>query len=399
MRRLPDTIWILQFSGTQYKVFWLHRRNAELCEAPPCIGNNNFFHTLVKGLIMSDSPKSKYCEAGVDIDKGNAFVKGIRGLVASTHQRGVLNDIGGFSSFFAIDTNTYANPVIVSSTDGVGTKLAVAQLCNKHDTIGIDLVAMCVNDIIVGGARPLCFLDYFSVGKLDLHIATEVVKGIAEGCRQAKCSLVGGETAEMPGLYRGDDYDLAGFVVGIVNRDAIIDGSEIRVGNKIIGLAASGLHSNGFSLVRKICFDNLGLSVDQKMEEFGCTLGEELLRPTRIYVQAVLGVLKHFKINGMVHNTGGGFVDNVPRILPRSCKAVIDRSSWTIPPVFPFLAEKGEVTRDEMFRTFNMGIGLMAIVEDAVVDDVIHHFGALGEKASVIGEIVATENDQVELIN
>ncbi len=351
---------------------------------------------------MTDSKKSKYSEAGVDIDKGNAFVKGIKDIVASTHQRGVLNDIGGFSSLFAIDTLTYDQPVIVSSTDGVGTKLAIAGLCNKHDTIGIDLVAMCVNDIIVGGAKPLCFLDYFSVGKLDIHTATEVVKGIAEGCRQAKCSLVGGETAEMPGLYSGDDYDLAGFVVGIVNRDAIIDGSEIKVGNKIVGVASSGLHSNGFSLVRQVCFKDLGLSVEQQIEEFGCTLGEELLKPTRIYVQSVLGVLKHYKINGMVHNTGGGFIDNVPRILPRSCKAVIDCSSWKIPPIFTFLSEKGNIPMDEMYRTFNMGIGLMAIVEESVAEDVVHHFGAMGEQAAIIGEIVNTENgeeEQVELIN
>jgi phosphoribosylformylglycinamidine cyclo-ligase len=347
---------------------------------------------------MTDSAKSKYSQAGVDIDKGNAFVQGIKDIVASTHRRGVLNDIGGFSSFVAIDTNTYTHPVIVSSTDGVGTKLAVAQLCNKHDTIGIDLVAMCVNDIIVGGARPLCFLDYFSIGKLDLSIATEVIKGIAEGCRQALCSLVGGETAEMPGLYQGEEYDLAGFVVGIVNRDAIIDGSEIKVGNKIIGLAASGLHSNGFSLVRKVCFEELGLSVDQQMEEFGCTLGEELLRPTRIYVQSVLGVLKHFKINGMVHNTGGGFIDNVPRILPHICKAVIDPSAWKVQPVFTFLSEKGEIPMAEMYRTFNMGIGLMAIVEESVADDVLHHFGALGEQAMIIGEIVAREDDKDEQV-
>lgn len=353
-------------------------------------------------MTMTNPQTSKYSEAGVDIDKGNAFVKGIKDIVASTHQRGVLNDIGGFSSLFAIDTNTYKQPVIVSSTDGVGTKLAVAQLCNKHDTIGIDLVAMCVNDIIVGGAKPLCFLDYFSIGKLDLHIATEVVKGIAEGCRQSKCSLVGGETAEMPGLYQGDDYDLAGFVVGIVNRDAIIDGSEIKVGNKIIGVASSGLHSNGFSLVRKVCFQDLGLEVGQQIEELGCTLGEELLRPTRIYVQSVLGVLKHYPIHGMVHNTGGGFIDNVPRILPRSCKAVIDRSSWKVPPIFTFLAEKGNIPMDEMYRTFNMGIGLMAIVDESVADDVIHHFGAMGDQACVIGEIVTTDSDeeeQVELIN
>ncbi len=351
--------------------------------------------------LMTDL-SSKYSEAGVDIDKGNAFVRRIKDIVASTHQRGVLNDIGGFSSLFAIDTNAYKQPVIVSSTDGVGTKLAVAQLCNKHDTIGIDLVAMCVNDIIVGGAKPLCFLDYFSVGKLDVQVATDVVKGIAEGCRQAKCSLVGGETAEMPGLYHGEDYDLAGFVVGIVNRDAIIDGSEIRVGNKIVGVAASGLHSNGFSLVRKVCFQDLGLAVEQRIEEFGCTLGEELLKPTRIYVQAVLGVLKHYRINGMVHNTGGGFIDNVPRILPHTCKAIIDCSAWKIPPVFTFLAEKGNIPMAEMYRTFNMGIGLMAIVDTELADDVVQHFKAMGENAFIIGEIGVTDHEgqeQVELIN
>jgi phosphoribosylformylglycinamidine cyclo-ligase len=296
----------------------------------------------------------------------------------------------------------YTRPVLVSGTDGVGTKLKLAIEAKCHDGLGIDLVAMCVNDIIVGGAKPLCFLDYFSMGKLDIGIATDVVKGIAEGCRQAKCSLVGGETAEMPGLYQGEDYDLAGFVVGIVNRDAIIDGSDIRVGNKIIGVAASGLHSNGFSLVRKVCFQDCGLSVDQEIPEFGCTLGEELLRPTRIFVQAVLGVLKHYRINGMVHNTGGGFIDNVPRILPQNCKAIIDCSSWKMPPIFPFLAEKGKIPMAEMYRTFNMGIGLMAIVDEEVADDVAQHFHAMGENACIIGEIGMLDHEgqeQVELIN
>ncbi len=351
---------------------------------------------------MTESQKTKYTEAGVDIDKGNAFVRGIKEIVASTHQRGVLSDIGGFSALYAIDVNKYKKPVLVTSTDGVGTKLAVAHLCNKHDTIGIDLVAMCVNDIIVCGATPLCFLDYFAVGKLDLHIATEIVKGIAEGCHQAKCSLVGGETAEMPGLYRGDDYDLAGFVTGIVDRDAIIDGSDIRTGNVIIGLASSGLHSNGFSLVRKICFEELQLSVDQYIDELGCTLGEELLRPTRIYVQSVHNVLKNYRINGMVHNTGGGFIDNIPRILPTGYKAVIHTTSWPQPPIFNFLAEKGNVPAAEMYRTFNMGIGLMAIVDGAKAQDICHHFSALGEKAYVIGEILQKEENEsaaVELID
>lgn len=351
---------------------------------------------------MDKSQKSKYSEAGVDIDKGNLFVNKIKDVVASTHQRGVLNDIGGFSSLFAIDTEKYSKPVLVSSTDGVGTKLAVAHLCKKHDTIGIDLVAMCVNDIIVGGAAPLCFLDYFSVGKLDLEVATAIVDGIAEGCRQAKCSLVGGETAEMPGLYRDGDYDLAGFTIGIIDRDKIIDGSEIKVGDKIIGLASSGLHSNGYSLVRKICFEELKLTVGQKIDELGCTLGEELLKPTKIYVQSVLNVLKNYKINGMVHNTGGGFVDNIPRILPNGCKAIIDRASWPVPPIFTFLEKGGEVPRDEMYRTFNMGIGLMAIVSEESANDIAHHFKALGETPFLIGEITTGEPEseaKVELVN
>lgn len=345
---------------------------------------------------MTEPQKSRYSEAGVDIDKGNAFIKGIKEIVSSTHQRGVLSDIGGFSALYAIDLNKYKQPVLVTSTDGVGTKLAIAHLCNKHDTIGIDLVAMCVNDIIVGGATPLCFLDYFAVGKLDLTIATEIVKGIAEGCRQAKCSLVGGETAEMPGLYRNNDYDLAGFVTGMVDRDAIIDGSDIRVGNVIIGLASSGIHSNGYSLVRKICFEELQLTVDQHVEELGCTLGEELLRPTRIYVQSVQNVLRSYKINGMIHNTGGGFFDNIPRILPNGCKAVIHTSRWPQPPIFGFLASKGNVPPSEMYRTFNMGIGLMAVVNESQANDICHHFNAVGEMAYIIGEIVQKEETDTE---
>jgi len=350
---------------------------------------------------MTTPKSSKYSEAGVDIDKGNQFVDKIKETVASTHQRGVISDIGGFSSLFAIDTEKYKSPVLVTSTDGVGTKLAIAQLCGKHNTIGIDLVAMCVNDIIVGGATPLCFLDYFSVGKLDLEVASDIVDGIAEGCRLAKCSLVGGETAEMPGLYKQGDYDLAGFTVGIIDRDNIIDGSEIRVGNKILGLASSGLHSNGYSLVRKICFEDLSLKVDTHIEELGCTLGEELLKPTRIYVESVLNVMRNYRLYGMVHNTGGGFIDNIPRILPKSCMARIDRASWDVPPIFPFLQEGGEVPRDEMYRTFNMGIGLLVIVSEEMAEDIKHHFEAMGEKVYIIGEIDSHTDGQakVELIN
>ena len=332
---------------------------------------------------------SRYSESGVDIDKGNAFVSAIKPLVSETFRRGVLTDIGGFGGLFAIGDDRFPDPVLVSSTDGVGTKLKIANLCGKHDTIGIDLVAMCVNDIVVSGAKPLFFLDYFAVGKLEVPVAVDVVKGIAKGCSMANCSLIGGETAEMPGMYKEGDYDIAGFVVGIASRDKLIDGSDIKVGDKIIGLASSGIHSNGYSLVRKICFEELGMQVTDHVEEFGCTLGEELLRPTRIYAETVLNVLKHFKIAGMVHITGGGFYDNIPRVLPQGCQARIHRNNWPQPPVFEFLREKGGVSESEMFRTFNCGIGMVAIVDDKDSEDIRQQFSAMGENAFVIGEIEA----------
>ncbi len=337
---------------------------------------------------------NKYAEAGVDIDKGNLFISKIKDMVSETHRRGVLSDIGGFSGLFAIGNSEYSDPVLIASTDGVGTKLAIAKLCDKHDTIGIDLVAMCVNDVVVSGAKPLFFLDYFSVSKLDLEVATEVVKGIAQGCKIAQCSLIGGETAEMPGLYQPGDYDLAGFVVGIGDRNAIIDGSDIKVGNKIIGLASSGLHSNGYSLVRHVMFEQLGLTVDQEIEEFGCTLGEELLRPTRIYVDAITNILRRYPINGLVHNTGGGFIDNIPRILPGGCDAHLHPGSWPVLPVFSYLQEHGNISEEEMYRTFNMGIGMLAIVNEEHVEDILHQFTAIGEKAYLIGEITAAKGSQ-----
>jgi phosphoribosylformylglycinamidine cyclo-ligase len=347
---------------------------------------------------MTEPSSSKYTEAGVDIDKGNEFVNRIKNIVADTHGRGVLSDIGGFSGLFAIGNAGVEDPVLIASTDGVGTKLNIAKLCDKHDTIGIDLVAMCANDVVVSGAKPLFFLDYFSIGKLDVDQATEVVKGIAEGCKTAKCSLIGGETAEMPGLYKPGDYDIAGFVVGIADRNAIIDGNDIRVGNKIIGLASSGLHSNGYSLVRKICFEEMGRTVDEYIDEFGCTLGEELLRPTRIYVESVLNTLRNYKLNGIIHNTGGGFVDNVPRVLPAGCKTIIDAQSWPVPPIFTFLQHNGNIPVAEMYRTFNMGIGMMVIVNDDIVDDVLQQFRALGESPYVIGEILPTDDEDGEWV-
>ena len=338
---------------------------------------------------MSESETSRYSEAGVDIDKGNELVSRIKDIVTPTFGRGVLTDIGGFSGLFAIGSDQFDDPVLVSSTDGVGTKLNIAKLCNRHDTIGIDLVAMCVNDIAVGGAKPLFFLDYLSVGKLDIDVASDIIRGVAKGCEISRCSLIGGETAEMPGLYGEGDYDLAGFVVGIIERDKIIDGSDIKVGDQIIGLASSGLHSNGYSLVRKICFEELGHSVDDHIDELDCTLGEELLKPTRIYTESILNLNKNFKVSGLIHITGGGFIDNIPRVLPQGSRAIIHYESWNVPPIFNYLKEKGNISAREMCRTFNMGIGMVVVVDHEMLEDVMQHLTALGETPYHLGEITA----------
>ena len=338
---------------------------------------------------------SRYRASGVDIDKANQFVAAIKPIVATTFKRGVLTDIGGFGGLFALGADQYNDPVLVSSTDGVGTKLKIAVMCNRHDTIGIDLVAMCVNDIAVYGARPLFFLDYLGVGALELEKATEIIRGIAKGCEIAKCSLIGGETAEMPGMYSIGDYDLAGFVVGISERDKIIDGSEIKVGDKIIGLASNGIHSNGYSLVRKIFFDELHLSVHDHIPELGCTLGEELLRPTRIYSETILNLARHFKISGLVHITGGGFTDNIPRILPRGCDAEIEKGSWPVPRIFTLLQEKGNITEEEMSRTYNNGIGMMVVVDAKITKDVMEHLVALNESPYLIGEITVRNKKNI----
>jgi phosphoribosylformylglycinamidine cyclo-ligase len=275
-----------------------------------------------------------YKEAGVDLDAANELVDRIKPLVKSTFTASVITDVGGFGSLYSIGHLEYKKPVLVSSTDGIGTKLKVALLANKHDTVGIDLVAMSVNDILVQGARPLFFLDYLSIGRMNLDLVTEIITGIAEGCRQAKCSLIGGETAEMPDFYGEGEYDLAGFAVGVVEKDSIIDGSDIHVGDEIIGLASSGLHSNGYSLVRRIIFQNLSLSVNDVIPPGNCTVAEELLRPTRIYAEAVQVVLREFKISGMAHVTGGGFYDNLPRILPSACQAHLREGNWEVPSIF-----------------------------------------------------------------
>jgi len=338
-----------------------------------------------------------YKNAGVDIDKAEAFIQKIKPLVKATYRTGVLGEIGGFGGMFHLNVQKYRDPVLVSATDGVGTKIKIAILMDRHDTIGIDLVAMCVNDIIVHGAAPLFFLDYLAMGRLSDATATRIIEGIAQGCRLARCSLIGGETAEMPGIYQPGDYDLAGFVVGVVERDHIIDGSDIAVGHRLIGVASSGLHSNGFSLVRKVLFEHHGFLVTDEFPELGGLLGDELLKPTRIYVDTVLNLLRDFPLSGISHITGGGLTDNVPRILPKTCRAVIHRGSWTAPPIFRFIQEKGNVPADEMLRTFNNGVGLVLVVDKDLVADVLLRLQGLHEQAFVIGEILPRKNEEPAL--
>jgi phosphoribosylformylglycinamidine cyclo-ligase len=330
-----------------------------------------------------------YKDAGVDIEAGNSFVNMIKPLVKSTFRPEVMAEIGGFGGLFSLNASKYKNPVLVSGTDGVGTKLKIAFMADRHETVGIDLVAMCVNDIIVQGAEPLFFLDYLATGRLLPEKAAQIVKGIAEGCRQAGCALIGGETAEMPGFYADGEYDVAGFTVGVVDRENIIDGSSIAVGNRLIGIASSGLHSNGYSLVRKLVFERLGLSIDSPFPGTGRTVAEELLIPTRIYVRSMMNLLKDFKINGIAHITGGGLLENVPRILPRGCQALIQLDTWERPSLFNILQEAGNVERDEMYRAFNMGIGMVLAVTDNDAEDIIDRLKGLGDQAWTIGEIIA----------
>ncbi|MCK4466884.1 MAG: phosphoribosylformylglycinamidine cyclo-ligase [Desulfobacterales bacterium] len=329
-----------------------------------------------------------YADAGVDIDKADNFVATIKKIVKQTPRTGVMGDIGGFGGLYLLNLANVDSPVLVSSTDGVGTKLKIAFMMDKHDTVGIDLVAMCVNDIIVQGAKPLFFLDYLSTGKLNTQIATEIIKGIAEGCRQAECALIGGETAEMPGFYKENEYDLAGFSVGLVDNSKIIDGSETHVGNKVVGIASSGLHSNGYSLVRKICFDVLKLKIDDYVPELGQTLGEELLTPTKIYSAGIYRISKGLPIRGLAHITGGGIEDNMLRIIPKGCNVVMHKESWDVPSVFPFLKKAGNISDKEMIRTFNNGIGMIAIVPESSAQEMLQQLNAMKEKGFIIGEIV-----------
>jgi phosphoribosylformylglycinamidine cyclo-ligase len=329
-----------------------------------------------------------YRGAGVDIDAGNKFVDLIRPLVRKTFRTEVLTDIGGFGGLFALRAKQNKNPVLVSSTDGVGTKLKVAFMTGKHDTVGIDLVAMCVNDVVVLGAEPLFLLDYLATGKLALGVSTQIIKGLARGCIQAGCALIGGETAEMPSFYRDGEYDLAGFTVGVVEKSRMIDGSAIRAGDRLVGIASSGLHSNGYSLARKVFFDRMKLKPRSRVRGLSRPIGEELLVATKIYVKPLLDLIKRFPIHGMAHITGGGITDNLPRVIPPGCKAVIRRGSWPVHPIFKVLQEAGNVAEEEMLRTFNNGIGMILAVPPGVVEGVLARLKRWREKAYPIGEIV-----------
>ncbi len=331
---------------------------------------------------------SKYKNAGVDIDKATVFVEKIKPLIKRTHRKGVVGNIGSFGGLFHLDREKYKNPLLVSTTDGVGTKLNIAYAMDIHNTVGIDLVAMSVNDLIVQGAEPLFFLDYIATGKISLENSVEIIEGIVQGCKEAGCALTGGETAEMPGFYKENEYDLAGFCVGVVEYEKLIDGSEISVGDRIIGFASSGIHSNGLSLARDVLFNKGGLTVNDSVEGLDHSIGMELLIPTRIYVNTILNLIKNFNIKGIVNITGGGFIDNIPRIMPERCKAVIKKGTWTILPVFDIIAKIGDVDQMEMFRVFNMGIGMMIIVSEEDSKEILDRLKFLGETAydiSIIG--------------
>lgn len=339
-----------------------------------------------------------YKDAGVDVEAGNQFVKKISPLVKATYRPEVLNDLGGFGALFSIRKDKYDNPVLVSSTDGVGTKLNIAFLLDKHDTIGIDLVAMVVNDIVVQGAEPLFFLDYLAVGKLDSGQAAQIVDGIARGCQEAGCSLIGGETAEMPGFYPDGEYELAGFGVGIVEKDKVIDGSGVTVGDRLIGLASSGLHSNGYSLARKVLLADHAYRIDSQIEELGCSLGEELLRPTRIYVKPIANLIRDFTVKGIAHITGGGLRDNIVRVLPNRCEAVINLDSWEWPPIFSLIGRLGGVNEAEMLATFNCGIGMVLIVPADEVEEQMSRLQAMGESCYLLGEIAKREAEETGIV-
>ena len=335
--------------------------------------------------LKNENPqKLNYQDAGVSIDRGNRLIEQIKSSASSTHGKGVMGNLGGFGALFDIGAMNYKDPVLVSGTDGVGTKLKLAVEMNQHSTIGIDLVAMCVNDILVQGASPLFFLDYFACGELDVDVASDVINGIAQGCKLADCALIGGETAEMPGMYATGEYDLAGFCVGAVERADIIDGSAVQAGDALIGIASSGPHSNGYSLIRKV----LEISSDNLTTEFdGKTLGQVLLEPTKIYVSAIKQLFQTCEVKSLSHITGGGLIENLPRVIPDNVQVVIDTHSWVPPRVFEWLQNEGNIEAQEMYRTFNCGVGMVVCVSEKDKDEAINSLESSGETAWEIGKV------------
>ena len=326
-----------------------------------------------------------YKDSGVDITKGNQLIEKIKPIAKATLRPGVLAGLGGFGAMFEIPIDRYKNPVLISGTDGVGTKLMVAEMLNKHDTIGIDLVAMCVNDLIVQGAEPLFFLDYYATGSLNEEVATSVISGIGEGCIQSGCALIGGETAEMPGMYKGEEYDLAGFCVGIVEKNKIIDGSKVSAGDQLIALGSSGPHSNGYSLIRKVL---------EKSKPSSSQLNS-LIEPTKIYVKSILSLIQNLPVHAISHITGGGLLENIPRVLPKHLAANLDQNSWELPQIFKWLQSEGNIDTMEMYRVLNCGVGMVVIVPKALSGEAIKILKSCGENAWLIGEVINSEGEQV----
>ena len=328
-----------------------------------------------------------YQDSGVDISKGNELIDKIKPIAKSTNRKGVISGLGGFGAMFELPINEYKNPVLISGTDGVGTKLKVAEMLNKHDTIGIDLVAMCVNDLIVQGAEPLFFLDYYATGKLNNDLATSVISGIGEGCKQSGCALIGGEAAEMPGMYQGEDYDLAGFCVGIAEKSRVIDGSKVKNGDHIIALSSSGPHSNGYSLIRKVLENSV--PSDKQLKD--------LIEPTKIYVKSVLSLIKELPVNAISHITGGGLIENIPRVLPNNLMAKLNSKSFELPEIFKWLQIQGNIEMMEMYRVFNCGVGMIIVLPAEYSDEAINLLNNMGENSWLIGEIAPTNDSQISI--
>ena len=342
--------------------------------------------------------KTTYKSSGVDIDAGNLFVDLIKPLAKSTANKQVLGKLGGFSGAYELPLKQYKNPILLAAADGVGTKLKIAFMTGRFDTVGIDLVAMNVNDIVTCGADPLFFLDYIATSKLNPQEGAEIVKGIVKGCKQAGCALLGGETAEMPGFYKKDEFDLAGFVVGIVDKGQVIDGSGVKAGDAVIGIASSGLHSNGYSLARKALLGRNKYKLSDKPKPLKRSLADELLEPTRIYVKSILNLRKSFEIKAAAHITGGGLLENVPRVIPKNCAVEIDSSSWKLPPIMELIKQKGRIDQEEMYRTFNCGIGMVLVVDSKDAGKVLRRLGTLKERASLIGEVRKKKRQENQVI-